>query len=282
MSGLIFDFLLEWIAVGTEFMGTLVLDFVDNIFWFDQLISEQMSADSFDNIFNYIYGASVLLITLKFLYKGFMVYIVGRDGDDAVSPKEYLKGAAAAVIISAAFPFLYKYLADFSSEMLNKILDILAGEGGMIDMSSTGALMGDALATLTGIPALLVIIYIVNFIILYFKMLKQGAELMILRLGVPFAAVGLINNDSGVWKPYAQQFIKVALTVIVQFGCIFLSVKLFMTMNYILAIVMIMLAKSIPMLLNQFLIMGSSNGGNIGAKIGTATTVINTVRNVLK
>lgn len=66
-----------------------------------------LTAELVQQIFNYIYISVLVLIVLKFIWKGINVYILWRDGDAEVSPRNMLVGMAIAVAASIAFPLLY-------------------------------------------------------------------------------------------------------------------------------------------------------------------------------
>ena len=45
------------------------------------------------------------------------------------------------------------------------------------------------------------LVFVIVYFILYFQFLMRGLEILILRVGMPLACVGLIDNDKGVFKP---------------------------------------------------------------------------------
>lgn len=75
------------------------------------------------SIYHYIYGAVLTLVALKFIWKGFQVYILWRDGDSEVSPHNLLTGACLAIVISLAFPTIYNVGVTATVDIGNGIVD---------------------------------------------------------------------------------------------------------------------------------------------------------------
>lgn len=74
------------------------------------------------SIYNYIYGAVLILVVLKLLSKGFNVYILWRDGDSEQSPRTLLVGIAIALAASIAFPTLYSIGVKATTEIGDGIM----------------------------------------------------------------------------------------------------------------------------------------------------------------
>ena len=98
------------------------------------------------------------------------------------------------------------------------------------------------ISTLGLVTAIFALIFMITFFILYFQFLMRGLENMILRVGMPLACVGLIDNDKGVFRPYLQKFFQSMLAVLIQICLSKLAVKT-------------------PRFLQDFLITTGSGGG---------------------
>ena len=61
------------------------------------------------------------------------------------------------------------------------------------------------------VTAIFGLVFVIVYFILYFQFLMRGLEILILRVGIPLACVGLIDNDKGVFKPYMSKFFQSAL-----------------------------------------------------------------------
>ena len=51
---------------------------------------------------------------------------------------------------------------------------------------------------------------------LYIQFLTRGLEILILRIGLPLACVGLMDNDNGIFRSYIQKFFQSTMAVLVQ------------------------------------------------------------------
>ena len=106
-------------------------------------------------------------------------------------------------------------------------------------------------------------------------MLGQGVELLIFRLGIPFAVVGLVNSDGGAWKPYIQMLFKQAATILVQYFCIVIGTYVISTLTItgiVVGIAFEVTAFTAPRLLAQF--MPPSGGSGLAQKAHTIAMVM--------
>lgn len=75
------------------------------------------------SIYNYVYGAILLLVVLKFIWKGFQVYVLWRDGDADVSPHNLIVGACMALVVSLAFPTVYNIGVAVTCDITDGIIE---------------------------------------------------------------------------------------------------------------------------------------------------------------
>lgn len=226
-----------------------------------------------------LYGFTVALLALKLIWKGFCVYILWRDGDAENSPTEMLISAVYALIVAGIFPLLYDFCVDVVIEISSVAMLTL----GVADYNGQGSNILQNVTIVfsnweTGwVLALLSIIYIIVLIALIFKLLGQGIELLIFRLGVPFAVVGLVNSDGGAWKPYIQMLFRQSATILIQYYCIVIGTHIISTptiTSIVVGIAFEVSAFAAPKLLAQFI--APSGGGGITQKVHTIGMVIRT------
>lgn len=228
-----------------------------------------------------LYGIMVLLLALKLIWKGFKVYVLWRDGESETSPVELLGGSVFALVTAMAFPLLYDIAVDIVMEIADTLLQYTGWAVFSID---AGGLFGIALDLLdwvgnntSGIVILAGLVFFILLLVLYFKMLAKGVELLIFRLGIPFAAVGLVDSDGGSFKPYIQVFFKELAAVLTQYVCLILGVLIASgaSLGSMLVSFAFMIAGiSAPKILSQF--MNPGGGGGLAQKITTASMVIRT------
>ena len=206
----------------------------------EQYMSTLAGVDLFQSLFDIVFGFGVSLIVLKFLKKGFETYVLWSDGDADEEPIAILTNFFKAMAVAICFPTMYDWLATIVEEMSNKMLEAIG------------------LATA----------YDWVYFILYFQFLMRGLEILILRVGIPLACVGLIDNDKGVFKPYMSKFFQSALSVVIQVSLAKLGVGLMMNMHIFWGVACMILAVRTPKFLQDFLI--TTGGGGGGAIVNNA------------
>lgn len=230
-------------------------------------VSNPITAAAMDSAYTFVYGAMCGIMALAFLYKGWKVYVLWRDGDSDVAPQSLLIGAAGAIVMALAFPYLYDILCDVILYIGNGVIDRFQMEIAL----SLDMLLPDN-SILLGI---LLLIYIILMLVVFCKLLSRGVELLFLRLGFPLACLGLINSDSGIFKQYAGIFFKQAALSIIQMTCLLLglfTVVDVQLINVILAVVFEMCALSAPKLMAQLL--PNTGGGRGGMSAIYALSIL--------
>lgn len=118
LEGLIVDIIL-WISKMSTWLIETSLK-VESAMW---ISDNPLTQELIESIYTYIYGAVLVLVTLKFVWKGFQVYVLWRDGDADVSPSNMLIGACLAIIVSLAFPTVFNVAVSATSDIGNGIID---------------------------------------------------------------------------------------------------------------------------------------------------------------
>ncbi|MEG2268328.1 MAG: DUF6102 family protein, partial [Acinetobacter sp.] len=258
MTELIAEMLNKMIGEAFGYFDSLMISLIENMLYVEKLFSNVLSADSIMNVYNYIYAFACALVCLKFLAKGFKIYILWRDGEADSSIQDMLVGIAQAAFVMAGFPYLYDLMTDVTKALSNGIM----GKFGLAEASATQLFQ---LYTSTGMlfELIIILVYAIMVFVLYIMLIKRGVELMVLRLGVPFAALGLVDSDLGVFKGYMQTLVKTLLTSIIQITLLSLSIRImtnFGVVNLICGMAVISTAFSTPALMQNLLIpTGSTN-----------------------
>lgn len=143
----------------------------------------------------------------------------------------------------------------------------------------TGVISGQLGGLMTFINVMGLFLYLVVGIVcvlVYFQNLGRGIEMFILRLGMPFACIGLLNPDGGVFKGYFQKMIKIGFTVIVQLLLLRFTVALLGKYHLVMALATVLMAYKTPGILNEFMATaGNGYYGTRGAmRMTTMTSVI--------
>ena len=145
-----------------------------------------ISAEAIEALYWYTYTLVSVLVVLKFLWKGFSIWILWRDGDADSSPQDMVIGAIQGTIFIVAFPFLYDIMADVT-------IEFATGELSALGLGLEATLGSGLLTTLTlGIfDMLLMLVFLALSFVMRVKLIGRGFELLIMRLGMPFACLGI-------------------------------------------------------------------------------------------
>jgi len=270
MTDIISGFLTDLISDAFKQFDALLIKLIKNMLYVEDLFSSALSSSSISNAYTYIYQFCCLLVALKFLFKGFKIYILWRDGDADSSPQDMVIGVAQAAAMMVCFPYLYDLIAD---------LTVTFSDGVMSRLDIAGVKVGDvslmAISTAGLFELVVLLIYVVLVVVLCVKLIQRGVELLILRLGVPFACLGLLDSDFGLFKSYMQTFYKTMFTSVTQIVLMSLSIRVITNMslaNLICGIAIIAAAFGTPALMQNMLV--PSGGGNVTNKIYSGARVV--------
>ena len=259
-------------------IDTLLGSVLDICLYADKYMTGTGGGSLVNGIFDVALGTGVSLIILKFLKKGFECYVLWTDGDADSKPILVLTRFAQAIIISICFPILYTFMAEVTEELTNQILNIVG-----TDTNYDWQNWVNNILSLGLVNAIFGLIFIICYFMLYFQFLMRGLEILILRVGVPFACVGLLDNDKGVFKPYMNKFFQSMFASMIQIGLCKLGIGLMLNIgvniNIFWGIACLVLAIKTPRFLAEFLIPTSSGGlvnniYNTGRFIGMAKSLI--------
>ncbi len=264
---------------------TAALPFIDNILesiipialHAENYMSASTGTNWFYSVYDIFFSFGISVIVLKFLKKGFDIYVGWMDGDADADPLSLLTNFLRAMVVAICFPTLYKLLADVVTELTDQLL-IAIGAGTSMDFTITIAAIASA-GIFTGLISL---IFFILFFVLYIQFLTRGIEILILRIGMPFACVGLIDNDKGVFGPYLKKFFQSTLAVIVQLALCKLGVGMMLNSKIFWAIACMSLALKAPKFLSEFILMGGSGGGGMMNKIYYTSRIYNMAKSMIK
>lgn len=114
--------------------------------------------------------------------------------------------------------------------------------------------------------AIVSLIFFIVFFFLYIQFLMRGLEILILRIGVPLACVGLLDSDRGVFRSYIQKFFQSTLAVIIQIVLAKLGVGLMLNAHVFWGLAAVILSVRTPKFLQEFMII---SGGSPSGAMGT-------------
>jgi hypothetical protein len=215
-----------------------------------------------------IFGFGVSLIILKFVKKGFDTYVLWNGSDAEEEPYFLIINFVKALAVAITFPVIYGWMVTIVTDMSSQILDAI-GAG----TAFTWAAWVSGISSAGIVTAIFALVFMITYFMLYFQFLMRGLEMLILRVGIPIACVGLLDNDSGIFKNYLTTFFKSMFTVIVQIALAKLGVGLMLNMHVFWGVACMILALRTPKFLAEFIMPTGGGGGH-----GVINNVYHSVR----
>lgn len=259
------------------YIDTLLTDIVPLTLYADQYMTTLAGVNIVEELFNILFGFGVSLIILKFLKKGFETYVIWTDGDADEEPLSLLTNFFKAMAVAISFPTIYGWLGQIVEELTNELL-VAIGAATAYDWAAWTS----GISSLGLVTAIFGLVFIICYFILYFQFLMRGLEIMILRIGVPLACVGLLDNDKGVFKAYSQKFIQSTLAVVVQICLAKLGVGLMLNMHVFWGVACMILAIKTPKFLGDFIVTTGGGGGGAVNNVYHSVRLVQMARNLIK
>ncbi len=246
----------------------------------DQYMVAGSGGNMVGTLFDILLGFGVSLIILKFLKKGFECYVLWTDGDPDSEPFALIIRFVQAVAVAVCFPVLYGWLADITRNLTD---ELLAAIGVSTDYNWKAWTKGISSAGI--VTAILGLVFVIAYFMLYFQFLMRGLEILILRVGMPLACVGLLDNDKGVFKSYTMKFFQSMVSVVVQVALCKLGVGMMMNiggnMNVFWGTACIVLAIRTPRFLAEFMVP-SGGGGGVVNNVYHSVRLVGMAKNLMK
>ncbi len=285
LEALLTDFFRDAFPIADVLFSQLI----NIVFWVENHISDgsifqntimdsSRSQIFFDKLFEVTMGFGISLLIFKFLKKIFDTYILGSDGDSTVSIENTLIGFCKGLVIIFSFTWLYEVFVNISVEFINEILDAV----GLVTVTSLMEIfehffLGGGIFMMLGL-----LVFFICYLLLIFQFIKRGLEMLILRLGVPIACVGLIDSDNGVFAPYVKLFIQNSVTIIIQLAMIKLGFGVTANGNIFFGIGAMIMGIKTPQFLQQFMLGVGGSSINMMSLNQTASMVSRVSRFIKK
>ena len=247
----------------TEAIGS-VLEFIDNpytaiadlVFHADQYIEKSLGISGLSRLNGYLLTTGYLLITIKLLRKILGQYILQMEGDVDVPPSALMERFAKALIIAVGFRTVYEWGAEIGLDVIENALAALSGvrEVSLTDAVTTYLTGGFYLAATA-------LAFVIMYFLLYLQFIRAGLEVLILRLGVSWACVGILESDEELFKTYIQTFFHSFFTVFIQLVLLKIALALLFRSHGIWALAAMGITLSTPRFLQRFMIVSRGEGG---------------------
>lgn len=262
------------------FIDSMLADLIPMTLHADQYMTAAGGGSMVDVLFQILLGFGVSLIILKFLKKGFECYVMWTDGDPDSEPIQLIIRFVQAVAVAVCFPVMYGWLADIMEDLTNQLITAIGASTNYDWQVWVNGLISAGLVT-----AIFGLIFVICYFILYFQFLMRGVEIMILRIGLPLACTGLLDNDKGVFKTYLTKFFQSTVAVMVQISLCKLGVAMMMNvginLNVFWGIACLVLAIKTPRFLSEFMVPTGGGGGMVN-NIYHSVRLVGMAKNLMK
>ncbi len=249
------------IIMGSQFIVDAMLkDIVPMAFYAERYMATSLTFQHSINatgLFNLFFRFGVSLIVLKFLKKGFEIYVGWQEGDPDNDPLNLLVNFTKALVIAVCFPILYDTLI----EVVVGMMDLTIAEINALTVQQT---LVDVIVNFISnsiFQAIAGLVLVICYCILFLQFMMRGIEMLIMRAGIPIACTGLLDSTQGIFQPYMKKFFQNAATVLIQVALVKLSLTLMILGNIIYAIAVVFVAMKTPKFIQEFIIQSSGGGG---------------------
>ena len=260
-----------------NYVDTLLEGIVPMALHAEDYLDTLLGTNGISGIFDIFFALGVSLIVLKFLKKGFERYILWTEGDADTDPLILLTGFFKALAVAISFPTMYSWLAEVISDLTSQLITTIAG-----DMKTDFSLIVTGISTAGIFTGIISLIFFICFFMLYIQFLTRGLEILILRVGLPLACVGLMDNDNGVFRSYIQKFFQSTIAVVVQIVLAKLGVALMLNTHVFWGLAALILALRTPKFIQEFLIISNSQSGGMMNKIYSSARIYQMGKAVFK
>ena len=262
------------------FIDSMLADLVPMTLHADQYMTAAGGGSMVDVLFEILLGFGVSLIILKFLKKGFECYVMWTDGDPDSEPIQLIIRFVQAIAVAVCFPVMYGWLADITEKLTNQLITAIGASTNYDWQAWVNGLSSAGLVT-----AIFGLVFVICYFILYFQFLMRGVEIMILRIGLPLACTGLLDNDKGVFKTYLTKFFQSTVAVMVQISLCKLGVGMMMNvginLNVFWGIACLVLAIKTPRFLSEFMVPAGGGRGMVN-NIYHSVRLVGMAKNLMK
>lgn len=251
-------------AINSAFNGLM-----DLVFNGEKHLSSNLGSEvlNFSNLQSVILSLAISLIVLKFLKKGFDMYVMWTEGESDTPPLTFIVYFVRAIVVAISYSLLYQWIIDIAISFGDSLLNAM----NFAENVSLTTVIAN-IATTGLFTAIVALIALILLFVLYIQFLMRSLEMFVLKMGFPLACVGLVNPDGGVFKSYFDKLIKSVLTVIVQIILCKIAIALILNVKMLFGISAIILAIKTPKFIQEFM-LGGGTGGISNVIVTTSKTM---------
>ena len=207
----------------------------------------------FNAIYQVVFNFATYLLVIVFIAKAVKTYFMMREGDNEQNPIQLVIGMLKAVIVMICFKEIYTIGVGIVSEFLNSILNVMPIQNTNLAEALSSNIQGGI------ITAVASLVLLICWLLLICQFIMKGIELLVMRIGIPFASIGLLNSDGGVFPDYVRSFLMTAFTLVIQLALLNVSIITLLTNKLIYGIAIAVVAVNTPMIMSKYMIKPSAS-----------------------
>jgi hypothetical protein len=233
---------------------------------------------NFNSLFKAVNYFGLYLIVLKFLMKGFNIYVLWNEGDSDMDPFILFTGFFKAIIIAICFNVIYDFAIDIPIDFMARVMSSINTYD--TEASTISGTVNAIARTYPMLGAIKVIFFII-YIVLWIQFIKRGLEIFILRAGISIACCGMMDSDGGVFKVYIKKLFQEVFSVLLQVILLKLGLTLLLNGNLLFGLAALWTCLKAPQFLQDF-IMAYGGGQGVVSKATQSMYAVNMVRSFVK
>ena len=207
----------------------------------------------FNEIYKIIFDFATYLLVIVFIAKAIKIYFMMREGDNEQNPIHLIVGMLKAVIIMICFKEIYVIGVGIVEELLNSILNAMSIQGTNLAEALANNIQGGIFT------AIACLVLLICWLLLICQFIMKGIELLVMRIGIPIASIGLLNSDGGVFPDYIRTFLMTAFTVVIQLALLNLSIATLMMNKLMYGIAIAVVSVNTPSIMSKYMIRPSAS-----------------------
>ena len=207
----------------------------------------------FNAIYQVVFNFATYLLVIVFIAKAIKTYFMMREGDNEQNPVQLVIGMLKAVIIMICFKEIYTIGVGIVEEFLNSILSVMPLKNTNLAEALSNNIQGGIFT------AVACLVLLICWLLLICQFIMKGIELLVMRIGIPFASIGLLNSDGGVFPDYIRSFLMTAFTIVIQLALLNVSILTLLTNKLIYGIAIAIVAVNTPMIMSKYMVKPSAS-----------------------
>ena len=207
----------------------------------------------FNAIYEVVFNFATYLLVIVFIAKAIKTYFMMREGDNEQNPVQLVIGMLKAVIIMICFKEIYTIGVGIVEEFLNSILSVMPLQNTNLAEALSNNIQGGIFT------AVACLVLLICWLLLICQFIMKGIELLVMRIGIPFASIGFLNSDGGVFPDYVRSFLMTAFTIVIQLALLNVSILTLLTNKLIYGIAIAIVAVNTPMIMSKYMVKPSAS-----------------------